>query len=1303
MDEDRPTLGYRTPAAAPDAGPPSEVLGEFSAPMIGRLRLELGLGAPIRLSLDREELRLTPGSGLRLRSAALPPLLLRHVRLDLTRAEFEPDAVGLGAFEAKLVSIGLAAAFTHVLPWQPGRSIVDLAVQNLPQRADGRRKVFAAGPASVWLDPETRLDLAVGPEAAELSFTHAVYLRVLGLGIGLLAVRYLWGRQRVEIDGPPGQPLRNAMLRFVAWVASKWLRKRLPAALAAPGYDPFADPARREHFKQLAAAFARPNKPVPSDSQQSPVPSDSRPVASDSPTPPTSDGTPADAAATRAADAAVRDAAPEPSPTTSPRSPDDLVARLKSLKDLRLTPGPLPGNARMLAIVPLGERGSLALCTDRGQNLEIRRRGARIAIDAPAGLYVHAEQLPGADDLRLRHVAVGFGPFALEVTTSPALGSFTQAAIQQVGRSAVATRVPPATLARLEALGTGDELLRQKMGADASVTLTTPRDQEIVLRHAPDALELKIPAGLELKFEGLDFLPDATIKGLRYTWKTGELALDATPELGDLGNNFLSQLFRQRAARYVPPVFGVQGPDTSAPIDPAILESRPAVVFSHTVAAIGPMQVRLDPQDTIALSLSAAGVELNSGTGIALVMPELQVSLELKHFAFELAGRGLSADRTLGAYITDMLTRLLEKSALPPLQRRLPAWKPGRDPQVPWQLVRIDAGPLGPIDVNLGPGGAFVVQRDPTGLELRADPFLEIRAERQDFVPVLAFRKIRWEPEGDQFIVEFEPPVGPLVPELVQRLAHKFAPAATMAKVCEYAALPAPSGVPLPPALPLTPGTVVYETQVPQIGPVRVAADVNHVVDVSITRRAAEITFGTGVVARAPGLGFALQLGGVEVGLRPLAAHLDTKPEAGPLFDRVIEHALRGVLKEYADQFWPGDQAPRIGQDTLLVLGRGTAWGPLRVCVPTDGEIGVHLDKAGFAVRSEAGVFISGPAIDWLPDFYLHTLGYEFATGAVKLEISGIEETYYHEKHPVSPVTQALLAHLVKVLALPKLPAWTSRLGLQKFPLPPVPAIDARRIGMYKVALPGDFGEVMISMPPDDTVTVRIDDDEASVISDRGLFATLPGLRFELQLRGVRYHMHSGEIQVGGLGQLENALLEAVVARQLGTKVKPIAEETPGDVRPAVHTMLDTLPLDDQQRRVLFSHRLVNLLLPAEACLIMRFTADGLAFTADPPIKIDGPARIDYSFNGIRYSFADASFHLDLDNAGAVVSGLFTDFIIDQVEKRLNTMFKPMLPPPMREPGYSLATDPRSTEHIADIIENFTLFAAKKKKPAAAE
>ena len=1276
MDPDRPTSSYRTPAA--EAAPPaSEVLAAFNVPSLGALRLELGLGAPIRLSLDREELRLTPGSGLRVRSDGLPPLLMRHLRLDLTRAELETDATGIGGFENRAVSVALATAFTHVLDWQPGRSIADLALQNLPERADGRRRVVSRGPLSVWVDPATRLDLTLNPDHLELSLSDAVHLRVLGLGIGLIAVRYLFGAQRLELEGPAGQPVRSALLRFVAWIASRWLRARLPVAMATPGYDPFADPARRAHFTELAARLgaAPAQKTAPSASPEQPAPSDSQPAPSDSSAAP-----------------APSDSQPAPSDTPSPR-PDGLLARLRDLQHLRLSPGTLPPGARLLVVIPLGAHGSLALCTGKTTDLTLERRGAQLTLEAPGGLFVSAEQAPGLERLQLRRLAAGFGPLSLELVTAPALGSFTAAAIQLVARNLVASKLPPAVLGRLAALGTSDELLRAPPHNNPVVVITSPRSESIVLRHAPDALSLEIPAGIQLRFPSIDVLPDAEIRGLRYTFATGELELDATPELGGFGNQFVTQLFRHRAAAHLPGLLGFKGVDASPPLDPTIAAARPAVAFVQYLGPLGPLSVQLDPTDRIAVSLSAAALELTSDAGVAILAPELHLALVFKQLRFA-PGTGLSGDHDLGGYVTTILTTLLESSAVAPLRQRLPGFGQSQDLTRPWQLLRVEAGPVGPIALNLAAGGAIVLERSGQGLELRVDPFLEIRPEKPDYLPVIAFRKLQWVPATDAWILEFEPAVGPLVADLVQHLVHRLAPPELLATLAKHLALPAPTRgtQPTPPPVP---GTVVYEQPIPKLGNLRVAADPRHVVDLELTRKAVDITLGDGVAAHIPG--FDVHLDGLRVGLRPLAADLQTRPPAGPLFDRVLEQALRGLLKQHADAFWPTGESARIGQDTLLVLGRDTAWGPLRISVPTDGALSVHFDRDGLALRSPAGVFISGQAIDWLPDFYLHGLGYTFATGAVTLEISGIDELYYHEKHPVSPITLALLAHLIKVLALPKAPAWTARLGLQQFPLPPVPTGDPTRIGMIRVQLPGDFGDVRVSMPHDDVVTVRIDDEEASVISERGLFATLPGLRFELSLRGIRYHLQSGEIQVGGLGQLENALLEAVVARQLKA-VPQIGGETPGDLRSSLSTLLDQLPVDDHGRRVLFHHKLVNILLPASACLIMRLRADALIFTADPPIKIDGPARIDYSFNGIRYDFADASFRLDLDNDGALISGLFTDVIIDQVQKRLNAMFKPLLPEAMRTPGYSLATDPKSEEHIAALIASFTALANKKKK-----
>ena len=126
--------------------------------------------------------------------------------------------------------------------------------------------------ASLWLDPDTRVELAVTPESAELTTSHAVLLRVLGLGIQLLAIRYLFGAQRLELEGVPGQPLRNALLRFIAWVASRYLRKRLPAALAEPLGHPLARaqprPRRSGHRGLLRPAHARAHPGVSGDERE---------------------------------------------------------------------------------------------------------------------------------------------------------------------------------------------------------------------------------------------------------------------------------------------------------------------------------------------------------------------------------------------------------------------------------------------------------------------------------------------------------------------------------------------------------------------------------------------------------------------------------------------------------------------------------------------------------------------------------------------------------------------------------------------------------------------------------------------------------------------------------------------------------------------------------------------------------------------------------------------------------------------------------------------------------------------------
>src|SRR5690606_15805257 len=196
------------------------------------------------------------------------------------------------------------------------------------------------------------------------------------------------------------------------------------------------------------------------------------------------------------------------------------------------------------------------------------------------------------------------------------------------------------------------------------------------------------------------------------------------------------------------------------------------------------------------------------------------------------------------------------------------------------------------------------------------------------------------------------------------------------------------------------------------------------------------------------------------------------------------------------------------------------------------GSIDLHLDRDGLSLRSAAGLFVTGEAIDWLPDFYLHDLSLRTIDGAIKLSISGISEQAYHESAPVSPVTEAVLSHLYKVLVAPRLPpVWAQRLGLPRPPIPAAPAHDPARMVVFGARLPGDYGDFEVSMDPADVITVTASEIEVAIASERGMSARMPGLRLALQLGGARYHLQTGEVQIGGLGQLENALVEALIRR----------------------------------------------------------------------------------------------------------------------------------------------------------------------------
>lgn len=1243
--DDRPT-GYRTPHEAPSgtAGDvPREALGRRELPVVGPVDLELALGRPLRLDLGPDALDLEPGSGLVARAPELPTLELRRLRIDLVQGTVSADADALGPFFLRAAGLALQRVLRALFGWQPGRGLAEHLVQNLPLDPwTGARRLWA-GPAraSLWLDPQARLAAQLSGDRAELVLTHAAELRVLGLVLPILGVRLLFADARLAIDPGPAGLLRRALLRLAAWIGTRWLRRRLPAAMTIPGYDLLADEQRRTRLLDLLRRLrggprrGRPSEQVPQDSADT-------------------TGSQGQALARR------------------------LAALRAELGALRLDAGAVPEDARVLARIPLGARGEAVLATDRGADVILTKTRGALRLDAPAGLYLLIDALPELAALRVSGavLALSAAP-TIELHTAPGFGPLLRALARRLCQRLLVPRLPLDLLREHGLLGGAEGehvVLRRRFSADAGVVLRTDAGADLEIRHGAEALTVHCAAGLQIAFEGLSLIPDLTLRRLELRWDEGALRVEATPDLGDFGALALAQLLRQRVT--LPPQLGLRlaaGPT----LDPLLAEEFPVLAARLELALVGALEVRLDPDDQLALHLAPAELGLTSARALVLSAPDLQLALRLRDARYALRDGALvlGSDPPLGDYLTALVARCLVRFALPPLRARLPLW-PEAQPDRPWRIAQVPATPSGArAALDLPAGAALALERGPDALELRADAPLQITPEDAPLVAEFALRSLRYEPGRADLELGADPPPGPLLHELLRRALARFVPQPVLGDALARAGLPRPAALPPPPPPP--PGVLVWETLAPRLGALRVSLDAARTLEVSLDRRGARIEFGAGATLRAVGLGVVVLLDAVELSFLPWTLDLRARPALGELEHLLLSHALRGLFATFMRHFWPSDRSPRAGHDTLLALGGDKPWGPLKICVARGGAIDLRLDREGLALRSTAGLFVTGEAIDWLPDFYLHELALQ-ADGGVRLGISGIVEQAYHEAAAVSPITQAVLAHLYRVLVAPRIPAvWSERLGLPRLSMPPAISHDPGRVVLFEAELPGGHGALTVSTGPGDTLTLHASEVEISVESKLGLVAAMPGLRLALQLRGARYHLQTGEVQVGGLGQLENALIEAVLQRTFAGR-----GGAPGA---GVQALLDRFPVDSAGRRLIFQHPLVNMALQPSTGIRVRLDDEGLHIDAEPALMVDGPGRLQYSVCGLRYRFDLARFEVEVAGDTSFAD-LFEGVLDRRAEKRLNDMLLPLLPAAMRTPGYRLTRDPRVRDNVAELI-----------------
>lgn len=1268
-------LHYRTPHDEPAPAPePREELGRASVPVLGDVDATLLLARPLQLALDRHALDVRPGGGLELRAEGLPTVTLRGLHVDLVDGVVETDADALGPAFDRLLTVALCSGMRHALGWTPGSaSLADRGLARLPAHGKaGMRQLWRRPGLRLAVDPDAALALELRGDALTLELTRPMLLRIFGLGLAALSVRYVFAEQRLEVRPGALGPLRRALLRLAAWFATRWLRARLPAAMAAPGYDLFADPDRRARLAALLAAL----RPAREDMSEETWPDD--PGETTTPAHPLAREGEGGAAGLFSATKAA------------------LVAGLATL---RVSADAMPSRTRALFRAPLGPFSSLALCTDRGDEVVVAKHPGGLRLESSRGLYLYADQFPELAELRLKRVHVDLGEHVgLDVQTEPSLGPLLRALVQRAVARHLQPRLPIDRLKRgglIAPPGRQERhtLWQQPLGGDRRIALDTEAGADVELHHREDALVLLAPAGLSLRFEGLPYLPPATLRRVEYRWEDGALAVDGDPPLGPFGQQVLAALTRVHVAPLAPRGLGLAD-GAPPPLDEASLARRSAALVDVDLPVVGRLQLRMDPADTLAAALGPTAMSATSERALLLAAPDLGLALELRAAQYSLPDRAFTVDASAppGDYLRALSALALEAFFIPLLRKSVPLWPDARAEET-WSLGHVLPGKLAErlgfaVDLSLPPGAWLTARRLPDALEAGATAPLQVRPPEAAPLGEFALAGLRWEPEGGRVALATVPPSGPLLHALARQLHAHLVPRAVLDALTSRLALPA--ATPPPPAPPAPSQPALLSLDLPVLGPLALFADAERPLHLDLRRDGACLALSAGqpgpsagLVVRLPDLDVQVAVRGAALTFLPFTLDLAAHPAAGDLEDCLLGHVLRDLFSRAMPWFWPADRSPAADHDALLSFGQRQPWGPLEVRVDKGGDLELELGRAGLALRSSAGLSLAGPtAAKWLPAFVVHELAYAFADGALRLRVAGLSEAHYREPEPVGPSTEALLGHLVRVFALPRAPAWAQRLGLRLLPPPPAPLPDPTRVTVLQAQLPGGYAKVALAMDPRDTLSLHADRRELSFASARRLHLDVPGLHLRLELEGARYHLQSGEVQVDGFGQLENAVAASVLRRVL-TTYEPAAAHEPDTS--ALAAVLARFPVDGQGRRVLYESKLARVLLRPTTALVVRLDEAGLVVTADPPLDIDGPSVLDYRFGGLRYAFDDAAFHLDLDRDGAL-AGALRGLLADEGEHQLDSLLRPLLPAAMRTPGYRLARDPDPRATITALV-----------------
>ncbi len=1253
-----------------------ETLVTHTDPLLGEFQVLFDVDEGLSTVADAKTVTIFSPSGITLKTPpSIPPVTIHRATLSLETGKVEIQSTpDIGEFEEEIIGGILRQTVLKNLQGAPGKSPVESQFANVPKTKDGGLKIYESFWADVILDPATQVTAKLAADGLWVNFSKPIFVDIFGpVNLHIAALQYNFKTASIEIipeanAGAVRVALEQVVANLGEFFAEKFLRGKLPADMLQQGYDPARDPKLQENMNALIANFS---------------------------------GVQREGDAAAGGQEAAK--APKPAEQAAQEAKEATSAQRATGQDQQQGAAPASAQEGWQSLYRIDGTplGAITVAMDKGDALGITKTAQKVEVSAGRGIFV---VVPGAEwtqGLRITRLAYDFQTGALEIDASKPIGEAVRGALEGLMQTVVIPKLPGEVLAGA-GLKEGEAASKAPEGLQMLYRVPVPNlgeaqvmaaaNDAVRIQKTDEAVELGAEQGITIRVAGATWIPELRVGRLRYDLKTGAIQIDPpkgtqAPDVGPLAEEILTALVLHELGGKLPgEVRSAAG--IGSPEQQEVAAPQGNMIF-ETQIGIGTLDVSLTDGDTIGFKYGAELVELTVAHGLLVRIPERGIQVRLFDVRFDPKTGALQArtEPPMGAYETAAITGAFREFAWPKLQEFM-AQQDDNVNDKHTVLYKADLGGFGQLKICVEAGDALSVQETEEAITVSAAKGVYWLAEGQakDLLPANRLRQVRFDLKSGEITIDADQDVGPLVESVATRLVHLMVlPKLDPELRTKLFGGQDPTRTDLLQELPEPGGLKLYQGDAGGMAFDLSLDNANFGVESTPEGLVRFTAGGRGVLFRVPSLGIAIYLWDLAFDPNTQKLHtLRTAPEAGAAERGIIEQAAARfagpLMAQYTGDRLAREAAAKEGERLVAVAGA------VQVRVAAGDALKVEHGADASTVTAERGLRVKSDMIRGaLPP--IRQLRYEHRTGNVSIDLVNQRDTSaLPDQQEVGVFTQELLSELGRQLIDPHLTPELRALGLAGREASQASDVQAPKTVPWLDIEAGPLGRVQLLTAADEQIQLQASASGVELRSAHGIHVVLPTLGLSTHIHRLRYDAQTEDVQVEGLGRLENTVLQEL-GRGIMAKLVP-SERSQGQRQQApVPAYLASLPVKDGAWVI--ETEQAKLHIPRSAAMTTTLTGEVLRVQMNPRMWIDGPSVGNYHFTDFAYHFGTGEIELGLSGSN-ILSALIGGIVERKAKEALRDLVLSKLPADMRRRGYNLMADRNRTQNLQAMITNFS-------------